>query len=116
MDKILKNSILAAKSAGYVIMNYYQTKLDVTHKSPNNPVTKADYEANEVIKKILTLNYPDYGWLSEETKDSPERLKFYTQLYFSLRYRVPNMETISATMRITKNPHKTINHFGLALG
>ena len=75
MDKILKNSILAAKSAGHVIMKYYQTKLDITHKSPNNPVTKADYEANEEIKKILTFNYPDYGWLSEETKDSPERLK-----------------------------------------
>ena len=75
MEKILKNSIFAAKSAGQIIMKYYKTKLDVTHKSPNNPVTKADYEANEKIKEILTLNYPDFGWLSEETKDSSERLK-----------------------------------------
>ena len=32
MDKILKNSILAAKSAGHVIMKYYKTKLNMTDR------------------------------------------------------------------------------------
>ena len=70
-----EENCLPKKCCWEVIMHYYKTKLDVTHKSPNNPVTKADYEANEKIKEILTLKYPDFGWLSEETKDSSERLK-----------------------------------------
>ena len=74
MNTMLQNSIYAAKSAGQIVMNYYKTKLSVTHKSPNNPVTKADFEADEKIKDILTSFYPDFGWLSEETKDSSERL------------------------------------------
>ena len=55
-------------------MKYYKTKLEIKHKSVNNPVTKADLAANEIIKKILISKYPNFGWLSEETKDSEHRL------------------------------------------
>jgi myo-inositol-1(or 4)-monophosphatase len=36
-------------------------------KTPGHPVTNADLEANRIIKRHLTGNRPDYGWLSEET-------------------------------------------------
>jgi len=74
MDNILEHSINAAKKAGEIIMKFYKTKLSVKEKSPNNPVTKADLAANEIINEILTKQYPSFGWLSEETKDSSERL------------------------------------------
>ena len=74
MEKILKDAISAAQQAGNVIMKYYNTKLEVKHKSINNPVTKADLAANDIIKNILTSKYPNFGWLSEETKDSKDRL------------------------------------------
>ena len=74
MNKILEDSIYAAQIAGDVVMSFYQTKLDIKQKSPNNPVTKADLAANKKIKDILTSAYPNFGWLSEETKDSSERL------------------------------------------
>jgi len=67
-------AISAATAAGEVIMQYYQSNYEVTDKSPNNPVTTADLAANEQIKKIITGTFPQDGWLSEESKDSPDRL------------------------------------------
>ena len=64
----------AAIEAGSIIMKYYQKDYDVHQKSYHNPVTTADKEADEKIKQILLSNNSDYGWLSEETVDSKERL------------------------------------------
>ena len=66
----------AAIEAGKVIMKYFQTtSYDVKEKSINNPVTTADYEANQIIEEILFKENSGYGWLSEETVDSDIRLK-----------------------------------------
>jgi myo-inositol-1(or 4)-monophosphatase len=43
-------------------------------KGKGNPVTEADIAADDILKKILTTEFPDYGWLSEETRDTPDRL------------------------------------------
>ena len=64
----------ASIEAGSIIMKYYQKDYDVHQKSYHNPVTTADKEADEKIKEILLSNNSDYGWLSEETVDSKERL------------------------------------------
>src|SRR6185436_7706009 len=40
-------------------------------KSPGNPVTEADIAVNDLIAKRLRAARPDYGWLSEETRDNP---------------------------------------------
>ena len=64
----------AALEAGSIIMKYYKKDYDVHEKSYHNPVTTADKEADEKIKEILLHNNSDYGWLSEETVDSKERL------------------------------------------
>jgi myo-inositol-1(or 4)-monophosphatase len=47
----------------------------VTYKSPGQPVTAADIEADRILHEALLLPRPDYGWLSEETADSPDRLE-----------------------------------------
>lgn len=38
------------------------------------PVTEADLAVNDMLKMQLLLARPDYGWLSEETEDSAQRL------------------------------------------
>lgn len=38
------------------------------------PVTEADLAVNEFLANTLRLARPDYGWLSEETEDSTDRL------------------------------------------
>ena len=65
----------AAVQAGGVILNYYKADYDIQEKGYHNPVTTADREADTRLKEILLKARPDYGWLSEETVDSAERLE-----------------------------------------
>jgi len=64
----------AAIEAGIIIMNYYKTDYEIRDKGYHNPVTTADHAADSRLKEILMVARPNYGWLSEETVDSPERL------------------------------------------
>lgn len=64
----------AARQAGQITLKYYGGKYDVRDKDQDNPVTTADLEADAYLRQILLDAHPDYGWLSEETADSPERL------------------------------------------
>ena len=70
----LKIAKEAALEAGGLILNYYQADYEIKDKGYHNPVTTADHAADTRLKEILTEARPDYGWLSEETVDSPDRL------------------------------------------
>ncbi|NQV37973.1 MAG: 3'(2'),5'-bisphosphate nucleotidase CysQ [Candidatus Marinimicrobia bacterium] len=74
METILKTVIDAAWDAGTLILKYYKSEYEIKDKGYHNPVTTADHASDALLKKILSETYPDYGWLSEETVDSPERL------------------------------------------
>ena len=74
MDRDLDLATKAAIEAGKVILKYYNSEYEVREKSYHNPVTTADHASNEVLKKILLNERSNYGWLSEETADSPDRL------------------------------------------
>lgn len=76
MNKELKSAIDAAKEAGSIIMNYYKSKYEIRDKSYHNPVTTADHAADKYLRETLTAAYPNYGWLSEETVDTKERLSY----------------------------------------
>ena len=64
----------AAIKAGDIILNYFKSDYEIKEKSYHNPVTTADKAADSFLKRILMKNRPEYGWLSEETVDSFERL------------------------------------------
>ncbi len=74
MEKEKACAIAAARAAGDIIRALYATDSTVAYKGKDNPVTVADWEANQRIHAILQGEFPDYGWLSEETTDSPARL------------------------------------------
>jgi len=74
MNSELKLTIDAAKKAGAIIMNYYKADYEIRDKGYHNPVTTADHAADSYLKKVLMDARPEYGWLSEETVDSPDRL------------------------------------------
>lgn len=74
MNKELKSAIEAAQEAGTIIMQYYKSKYEIRDKSYHNPVTTADHAVDNFLKNTLTKLYPNYGWLSEETVDTKERL------------------------------------------
>jgi myo-inositol-1(or 4)-monophosphatase len=64
----------AGAEAASIAMRHFNTKLDVRWKDGLSPVTNADMEVDDYLRNFLTAARPDYGWLSEETADSPERL------------------------------------------
>jgi myo-inositol-1(or 4)-monophosphatase len=74
LQKLLEIAVSAAQGAGEVICSHYNSAYEQWDKSPNNPVTTADLEADAYLRTRLTAATPEYGWLSEETADSPQRL------------------------------------------
>jgi myo-inositol-1(or 4)-monophosphatase len=64
----------AARSAGAIALDHWKTDLQVDHKHGGSPVSEADYAVDSHLRETLTAARPDYGWLSEETPDTLERL------------------------------------------
>lgn len=48
----------------------FETKI----KQDRSPVTSADFEVNRILQDLILSRFPNDGWLSEETPDSPSRL------------------------------------------
>lgn len=68
--------IRAAESAGDIATGYYRGQNQVWQKPDGaGPVTEADLAVDQFLKDTLTTARPEYGWLSEETDDSEERLQ-----------------------------------------
>ena len=74
MSQDLELAIEAARAGGRIVAKYFKGDYEVTEKAPDNPLTIADTEADEEIKRIVLGARPDDGWLSEETRDSEARL------------------------------------------
>jgi myo-inositol-1(or 4)-monophosphatase len=74
MKSILDVVTQVSISAGEILKGYFKAEYEIKDKGFFNPVTTADYASNEYIEHELRDKYPDYGWLSEETIDSDDRL------------------------------------------
>jgi myo-inositol-1(or 4)-monophosphatase len=67
-------AVRAARAAGREVMKHFRGGGEVRYKSADQPVTEADLAADRMLRETLLGERPDYGWLSEETADSPDRL------------------------------------------
>lgn len=68
--------IEAARAAGEVALGYAgQTARRWDKPDGAGPVTEADFAVNDLLHDRLRSARPDYGWLSEETEDSADRLE-----------------------------------------
>ena len=70
----LRVAIEAARAAGAIVRSWYTGDYTVRDKAHDSPVTEADVEANQSIYAAIHAAFPDDGWLSEETRDSADRL------------------------------------------
>jgi len=66
--------VAAAREAGQIALGYFKRDPKVWTKGANSPVTEADLAANHALHATLTGARPNYGWLSEESADTPDRL------------------------------------------
>jgi 3'(2'), 5'-bisphosphate nucleotidase len=73
-DDELKLALMAAKEAGSVIMDIYESgDICVSTKNDNSPVTKADLAAGEIITEILSGEFSGYPTLCEDNRDDERR-------------------------------------------
>jgi myo-inositol-1(or 4)-monophosphatase len=72
----LEVAVAAALEAGAIIRSLYGTAIAVVDKGDrgDSPLTEADTRANEVIRTRIAAAFPGDGWLSEESRDTSERL------------------------------------------
>lgn len=73
-NNVLKDMIEASKIAREIILNIYRQDFKIKIKSDDSPVTQADLQADEAIRKYLHEKYPEFGFLTEETNDDFKRL------------------------------------------
>ena len=66
--------VASLRQAGDIARRYYGGPCKSWNKSRGNPVTEADIEIDRYLKRTLLSERTDYGWLSEETEDDPDRL------------------------------------------
>src|SRR5437763_7513804 len=72
----LRAAIKLARAAGAAALAHYGGPLRIVHKSENeDPVTQADWAANDVIVRGLQAEFPADGLLSEESVDTIRRLE-----------------------------------------
>ena len=64
----------AARAAGDIALRYFRNSPKVWEKNGEGPVTEADIAVNDMLIKRLRGARPTYGWLSEESPDTEERL------------------------------------------
>ena len=65
----------AALEAGKIALRYWKQSPRVWDKGDEGPVTEADLAVNAMLETRLRAARPEYGWLSEETPDTPARLQ-----------------------------------------
>ncbi|RDE10639.1 3'(2'),5'-bisphosphate nucleotidase CysQ [Pelagibacterium lacus] len=69
--KLLKS---AAVHAGIIALGFFRTDLKTWTKNATSPVSEADIAVDGFLTHALRAARPDYGWLSEETVDSLDRM------------------------------------------
>ncbi|HEV3384125.1 MAG TPA: inositol monophosphatase family protein [Gemmata sp.] len=59
-------AIEAARKAGDLAREYYETTFTVENKADDSPVTIADRKAEELIRSLVSAEFPSDGFLGEE--------------------------------------------------
>ncbi|MBI1211893.1 MAG: 3'(2'),5'-bisphosphate nucleotidase CysQ [Alphaproteobacteria bacterium] len=84
----------AAREAGAIAKAAFGSKPKTWEKSKGNPVTEVDLAVNLKLHELLLGARNDYGWLSEESADDPNRLS---------KQRVFVIDPIDGTLAFIKN-------------
>ncbi|MBO6755234.1 MAG: 3'(2'),5'-bisphosphate nucleotidase CysQ [Roseibium sp.] len=64
----------AARRAGDIALTFFGGDPKTWFKGNKSPVSEADMEVDGYLAEVLRLARPEYGWLSEESADTADRL------------------------------------------
>jgi myo-inositol-1(or 4)-monophosphatase len=65
----------AVRDGGDLALDMQKRGVKQWEKPDHSIVTEADLAVDELLKTRISTSRPDDGWLSEETKDTPQRLQ-----------------------------------------
>lgn len=65
----------AVREAGALAVGFFRADNRVWNKDDGSPVSEADLAVDKLLRDRLCTARPDYGWLSEETQDTADRLR-----------------------------------------
>jgi len=74
MERELAALVEAVRNAGAKVRELVRLGFEVQTKSDRSPVTTVDHEVNRILHEMLRREFPQDGWLSEESPDDPARL------------------------------------------
>ena len=68
LESIEESAVQFAREAGAMLVEYFGTDLDIEYKSQDrrDPVTKADKNIEQHIRRGILQNFPDHGIVGEE--------------------------------------------------
>ena len=69
MDEMIEFCKELAEASGEIIHSYFRTDVDIDIKDDTTPVTIADRKAEERMRQMIQLRYPDHGIIGEEFDD-----------------------------------------------
>ena len=74
MERELAVLVEAIRKAGAKVRELVRVGFEVRTKSDRSPVTTVDHEVNRILHEMQCREFPQDGWLSEESPDDPARL------------------------------------------
>jgi myo-inositol-1(or 4)-monophosphatase len=74
LERELTTLIESILKAGAKVRELVKVGFDVQTKSDRSPVTTVDHEVNRILHEMQRGEFPQDGWLSEETPDDSARL------------------------------------------
>jgi myo-inositol-1(or 4)-monophosphatase len=63
-------------ASGNVIKQYFRKKVNVESKPDHSPVTIADKQAEEIMRELITKNFPEHGIIGEEFGNINEKAEY----------------------------------------
>ena len=66
-QQLIKLANKCADASGKIIKKYFRKKIKINLKKDNTPFTKADIEAEKVIRELILKQEPNCGFVGEET-------------------------------------------------
>ncbi len=108
LDRELGIAAELARRAGTLILRYFGTDVAVDTKAGNEPVTRADREASELIVTALRAGFPDDIIISEEAPDDPRRLDPAHRVWF--------IDPLDGTRDFIRGRHGFSVMIGLVIG
>ncbi len=66
LSDLLEFAVEAAREAGKIPLEYFQTELNVSTKPDQSPVTIADKRTEEKLRELILARFPEHGIVGEE--------------------------------------------------